>query len=468
MNGMLSLTFLVERLHWPVPRVRWEAARQLAQLVRNGDDTAHDMLLAWSSKQKLESDAAILPSLVHAFELGAHFTFEDLNRAVTSPSILSDALLGTLYPGEVGRLLSLRYDYTKPVHRGPPPDQSFDDGLGTLVPAIFETILRDEQTRTNLPFLDQWRGEWRRLQDRYAEAYTPYPHYFFANDRGSRGSLDVRQRAVFVSAFLRTLSAAHLEWRMPRNYAIGMAAFALPFNGGVAHFQTSPRPDWSQGFLERFETKNATTFARDVWHHAAASIEAGFEPIALDVIDHHDNFAVRVQVQRVIEGDAQEGELVTTPAPPAWVSTQGSAWSLAGRLPPASHRSEVFGLRPLCVAAHPETPARAHIDLLLDRLLVADPQLATGAATLVCEADRIELTDSLGLLSTLRLWYADWRPTHPEEMGWSGSLTTCRSSALRKFRRTFAVRTPRTVRVQVARRPYSHQPFEIETQNFRL
>ena len=467
MRSSVSLALLLERLHWPVPRVRWETARQLAKLIEEGDQTAREMLLAWNAALKLESDAAILPSLIHAFGLQAFFDFDEVNKAVAAPSILSDALIARLFPEGANRLFSFRLGYSNDAVYGMPLERLFETGIGAIVPQIFRTILEAEERRTNLPFVAQWAREWRALQDRFAEAYTKSPDYFFAGDRGSRGSLDVRQRAVFVSAFLRTLTAAHIEWGMPRRYAAGLAAFVLPFNGGLAHFEASPRPLWSQDFLGRFETMGAVALARDLWRAAAATVESSFEPIALDAIDYNENLAVRVQIQRVLEGDDGGDENAVELASPGWITSEGEPWSLSGVLP-IFQLSKEDGLRPLCVAVQPEAYARAHIDLLLGRILLADPLLANGAAKVACESDRITLTDVSGPLSTLHLWYSDWMPTHPDEFGLCGSLTTCRSAALRDFRRECAIKTPRLARVQVARRKYSYEPFEIEDRTYRL
>lgn len=464
MTGDVSLALLLERLHWPVPRVRWETARQLANLIEGGDQTARKMLLGWNAALKLESDAAILPSLIHAFGLQTFFDFDEVSNAVNAPSILSDALLARLYPGDTNKLFNFRLGYAKDAADEMLLDGLFESGIGAIVPQIFRTILEAEERRTNLPFLAQWAREWRALHDRFAEAYTKYPNYFFAGDRGSRGSLDVRQRAVFVSAFLRTLTAAHLEWGMPRRYATDLAQFVLPFNGGLARFEASPRPSWSQDFLGRFETVGAGALARELWRAASATVESGFEPIALDAIDYNEKLAVRVQVQRVLEGGDESAAIL---ASAAWTATEGEPWSLSGVLP-ISQRSTEDGLRPLCVAVQPEGYARAHIDLLLGRILLADPLLADGTATVACETDRITLTDATGLLSTLFLWYADWKPVHPDELGLSGSLTTCRKSAIRDLRRDCSIRTPRLARVCVARRAHSYEPFEIEDRTYRL
>ena len=64
-----SLGLLLERLLWPVPRVRWETARALARLVRTGADGALDVLIGWTADRSLESECLLGLGVIHAFEL---------------------------------------------------------------------------------------------------------------------------------------------------------------------------------------------------------------------------------------------------------------------------------------------------------------------------------------------------------------------------------------------------------------
>lgn len=466
MSGTYALPLLVERLHWPVPRVRWEAARALAGLIRRGDLAARDALLDWSAKQHLEVDAAILPSIVQAYSLGAHFEFEEVHKAISAPSILSDALLGTLYPGEASRLFPFRLNFTANFAVDSHSERLFDDGIGALVPRIFHSILRSEEDRTGLPFLEQWRGEWTALRDQFAEPYTSYPHFFFSGDRGTTGSLDVRQRAVFVSAFLRTLHRAQLQWGMPQTYAVDLANLALPFNGGLAEFEASPRPEWSIGFRNEIASVGTNRLARALWRRAAETVESGFEPLALDIVDYDEQLTVRFQIFRLV---APRGSAATGPiAEPSWVSTRDDPWNLAGELPLGRNPREGEGMRPLCVAVQTDAIGRAHIDLHLGRLLLADPLLAVGTARVACTSDTLTLSDDRGTLSRLALWYVDWTPVHLPDIPLSGSLTTCRSEALRAFRRDCGVATPRLVRATIARRKQTWEPASIEERTFRI
>lgn len=466
MSSTYALPLLVERLHWPVPRVRWEAARALAGLIRSGDSAAKVALLDWSAKQHLEVDAVIGPSILQAFSLAAHFSFDEVHKAITAPSILSDALLGALYPDEASQLSAFRLDFTVNFAVDSNAERLFADGIGKLVPQVFASILRSEQKRTGLPFLEQWRGEWTALRDQYADPYTRYPHFFFAGDRGTTGSLDVRQRAVFVSAFLRTLHWAQVQWGMPQTYAVDLANFALPFNGGLAEFDASPRPEWSVGFRNEIARVGTTPLARALWRRAATTVEPGFEPLALDVVDYDEQVTVRFQIFRVLAPSGMAA--AESISDPDWVSTRGDPWTLAGELPPGRNPREGEGMRPLCVAAQTEAIGRTHIDLQLGRLLLADPLLAIGKAEVACTRDALTLTDDHGILSTLALWYADWSPVHLPGIPLSGSLTSCRSDALRNFRRDCGIATPRLVRATIARRKQTWEPASIEERTFRI
>lgn len=466
MRSPYALPLLVERLHWPVPRVRWEAARALAGLIRSGDSAAKVALLNWSANQHLEADAVIVPSILQAFSLAAHFSFDEVHKAITAPSILSDALLGALYPAEAYKLFASRLDFTVNVAVDSNAKRLFAEGIGKLVPRVFDSILRNEQKQTRLPFLEQWRGEWTALCNQYADPYTLSPHFFFAGDRGTTGSLDVRQRSVFVSAFLRTLHCAQLQWGMPPSYAVGLANFALPFNGGLAEFEASPRPEWSVGFRHEIARVGVTALARALWRRAATTVEPGFEPLALDVVDHDEQLTVRFQIFRVLA--PSRTATAKSISDPDWVSTRGDPWALAGELPLGRNPSEGEGMRPLCVAAQAAAIGRAHIDLQLGSLLLADPLLAIGKAEVACTRDALTLTDDHGILSTLALWYADWCPVHLPGIPLSGSITSCRSDALRNFRRDCGIATPRLVRAMIARRKQTWEPASIEERTFQI
>jgi hypothetical protein len=461
-----ALALLLERLHWPIPRVRWEAARQVAGLIAAGDQAARDALLSWASRQHLECDALMVPSLVHSFDLVGVYSFNDLNAAVQAPSLLSDALLLKLYPGNEQRLPPSRFRFASSW--GAAASRGFEDGLGTVVPLIFKSALETEQDRSDLPFLGRWKAEWSELQRLFPGPYTNYPGFFLGGDRGCTTRADLKLRAVYVSAFLRTLSYAHVVWKMPRELASVAAELALPFNEGLSKFSTSTRPRWSLRLLERVEKVGPPIVARKLWRGAAATLPKGFEPIALDVTDYDGEKAVRIEMQRVIQGRGPDGVPVRSLGHPPWVTIQPRRYSMEGFLTDSVSWTEEGGLIPVTVVAHPVALGRAHIDVSIDRLQFASPYLARGSLRITCRGDRINAEDDDGLLSTLRLWYSNWQPTHPEEFTPVGHLTACRSTALREFKSYYGVDVPRLARVRTARRAHSYEPFNTNETTYRL
>ena len=99
---------LLERLLWPVPRIRWEVSRSLAHLIREGNDNAARSLLDWISTRQLESEAVLGICIIEAFDLGVFFDFSEVSNAVRAPSPLSDWLLKSNFK-DSHELSPLRY-----------------------------------------------------------------------------------------------------------------------------------------------------------------------------------------------------------------------------------------------------------------------------------------------------------------------------------------------------------------------
>ena len=87
------LEMLVERLLWPLPRVRWEVARSLARLIREGDMQARCALVYWLHNRRLESEALMVLGIIDAFDLGEFFDYAKVSNAVVLRSHASTFLL---------------------------------------------------------------------------------------------------------------------------------------------------------------------------------------------------------------------------------------------------------------------------------------------------------------------------------------------------------------------------------------
>ena len=105
------IELLVDRLRWPAALVRERAASRLGKLIRDGNQEARDHLIAWISRQELESLAAIgLLPFLHADARGgiSRSTADELFSACRARSVLSELYLNHLDPSyacrpEIGR-----------------------------------------------------------------------------------------------------------------------------------------------------------------------------------------------------------------------------------------------------------------------------------------------------------------------------------------------------------------------------
>ena len=111
------IELLVDRLRWPAALVRERAASQLGKLIGDGDEVVRNTLIAWISRQELESLAAIglLPFLHEtARRASSPPTAGELSRACKARSVLSELYLRHLDPSHQPRPWLCQ-------HSGPPP-----------------------------------------------------------------------------------------------------------------------------------------------------------------------------------------------------------------------------------------------------------------------------------------------------------------------------------------------------------
>ena len=280
-----ALLMLLERLLWPVPRVRWEAGRSLARLIREGDREATRGLLNWISTRQLESEAVLGLGVIDAFDLGAYFEFADVSKVVQAPSHLSDWILKRNFTDTSG-LSPIRYAIspsepaTLPQHQ----DAWFERYRKWAVPPMFSLVLTQLQESTGLPFLKRWEHDWRWLQTTDPRPAAEYPHFFSGGDRGRVGQFDHGQREIYISAYLRMLAYAAIHGRMPHDLAEHYAMLALTMNRGLADLEPVDRPDWARNFLP-CEDGSMKELAQKLWASAEAATKPGEVLIALRVVD---------------------------------------------------------------------------------------------------------------------------------------------------------------------------------------
>lgn len=244
-----SIKMLLIRLNWPVRLTRWMVAKQLAGLLESnefGDQTRRQYLI-WLSEQRLESEILSgLAVLLCVERFSALPDFDVLQMSIRKHSVLSTALLSTLYKKQISS------DTWSSCHSGPPPskfeiDSYFNKNKSVHIATIFALEFEHLESTYGLPFTRQWAFEWSTLMQLHNLNYSGYPHHFVSNydgNRGLRGQFEQGQSDVFRSAYLRTLSLAVDFWGMPKQMALDLGALTLPLNKGLTKLSLSASPSW--------------------------------------------------------------------------------------------------------------------------------------------------------------------------------------------------------------------------------
>ena len=464
-----ALLMLLERLLWPVPRVRWEAGRSLARLIREGDVETANGLLNWISARRLESEAVLGLGIIDAFDLGACFEFAGVSKAVRAPSHLSDWLLKQNFSNAHG-LSSFRYTVSpsEPATLPQHVEAWFERYREQAALPIFSSVLARLEQVTAFPFQRYWEHDWRWLQATHPRPVSAagFSYFFFGRNRGRSGHFVHGQGELYVSAYLRTLAFAAITGKVSHEAAENYAMPALTMNRGLADVEPVERPDWTRDILpcSAGQTKE---LAQKLWESAEAAAQSGEVPIALKVVD--------LDAKGFIEFD-----LTLTIGPSGFTVGPAEAKTLKS-LEVGEHSGKMEGLvypeagidplsidHPLIMAQGvlPTNIGHVHSDMVLD-IRLASPYVFRTHANLQCSPSHICLEAGPNVLSRWIHWYADWEPTTFTELTSSvGSMTTVLKSSLDKLRASHGVETARLVQLRRATMHEMHQELEVEVEAY--
>ena len=462
-----ALLMLLERLLWPVPRVRWEAGRSLAYLIREGDREAANGLLNWISARRLESEAVLGLGIIDAFDLGAYFEFTDVSKAVRAPSHLSDCLLKRNFTDARG-MSPFRYAVspsepaTLPQHE----EAWFDRYRKSAVAPMFSSVLTRLQQLTDFPFRMRWEHDWRWLQATDPRPETEYPYFFSGADRNRVGQFDFGQRELYVSAYLRTLAYFAICGSMPHHVAEHYAILALAMNRGLADLEPVARPDWARDLLP-FDAGHTKEIAQKLWAYAEAAAKPGEVPLALRVVDFDTQDFVEFDLTLAIgpidftsgppEVEAH-GELIENERP-------GEMEGVVGRNANTNRFAIDYPLAMTEVILL-ENLGRVHTDMALN-IRLASPYVFGTSANVQCGPSEIRLEAGGDVLSRWVHWYADWEPTMFSELESAvGSMTTVLKSRLDQLRACHGVEIARLVRVRRGVRREIYEEHKVETESY--
>ena len=459
-----ALLMLLERLLWPVPRVRWEAARSLARLIREVDWEAANGLLNWISTRQLESEAILGLGIIDAFDLGAYFEFADVAKAVQAPSHLSDLLLKRNFTDASG-LYPFRYAISPSEPARLPQHQEawFELYRKWAVAPIFSSKLTRLQELSNFPFKKRWEHDWRWLQVTHPRPSAEYPYFCSRGDRRRRGQFDHGQRELYVSAYLRTLAFAAIHG-LPHDVAEHYAMLALTMNRGLADLEPIDRPDWTRNLLS-CDAGRTKELAQKLWARSEAVVNPGEVPLALRVVDFDTTGFV-------------EFDMSLTIGPSGFTAGPAEAETL-DLLIPNERPGEMAGLvgrkggiDPLSIdhpldmtqGVVPEEIGRVHTEMAFN-IRLASPNVFGTSANVQCCPSEIRLEAGDDVLSRWIHWYADWEPAIFPELGSAvGSMTTILNSSLDKLRASRCVEITRLVRVRRTARRETYRELEVESE----
>jgi hypothetical protein len=421
---------LLERLLWPAFRIRWEAARQIAALIAEGFPGAREGLLAWISERRLESEAALGVSVIDAFELGAFFLRDEVDAVLRVPSSLSRILLDRTL-GQ-GRSEAEPGFARGPAKVGPHVAAYFHDRMGQAIPLMFHDRFQRLEMLTGRPFLARWEHEWRWLQAHLGEPLSTHPYWFHWSERGSSGYFDLRQREVYVSAYLRALAYAERVWALPADL-LDLAAFdALQMNRGLAKLKFATRPRWTRGITIAARSDLEST-AREVAAAAARAARAGERLLSARAVDRDGREFVDIRIDAVVSGGdwklrADEDE---EPIRRPWPRLADSGGDFAGGFRSSPAPEPPFAL---AGAVQPSVHGRLHVDLFPTTLVLAWPGMFKTAVTVRAEPNELSLRKGRRTLSRVKIWNTEWAPTHDEALRSSvGLLSTVSAAELAQF-----------------------------------
>ncbi len=445
------LSILIERLLWPIPRVRWEAARSLACLIREENREAVKALLNWIHGCSLESEAALGLGIIDGFDLGSCFEFAEVSSSVRAPSLLSDFLLKRNFSDEVG-LSPMRYarSPSEPAVLPQHEEAWFDRYRKTAVPPMFTRRLTWLQELTGFPFMMRWQYEWRWLQATHPRPEVEHPHFFTSVSRNRVSQFYYGQHELYASAYLRTLAFAAMTGAITYDVADSCAMYALTMNRGLAELEPIERPEWARHLLP-CDAERTKELARKLWANAEDAVRPGEELLAMRVVEGEDDSFIEFDMTLAVgpsgfsrgPAEAETLDILMLNEPPG---------EMAGLLGQNAGISPIPLDRPLCLAQRilPEALGSIHYDLALN-IRLASPAIFNKSAYVRCKPSEIRLESGPEVLSRWVHWYADWEPIAIGDLGSTVcSVTTVLKSNLDHLRISYGADIGRLVRVRRA------------------
>lgn len=417
--GDEALDFLVARLWWPVPLVRWRAARALRDLM-DAAPTVGEVtreLLSRLAAARCESEVCTVLMVFLMARPDARPESNVLATTLRHPSVLAGVLLRHL--GGIGEL------EWKKAHSGPAPEEFepeayFEEFRTSHVPPILSTNLTWLERISRRPFMRQWAFEWQRLQEATGIPRTDYPYYFdsFSEVRsGIIGQYIQGQGELYRSAYLRTLALASERWRLPSGLAETQAMDVVPAVPGLFEIDPVRRPTWLGDLPERCAASpdDLGRFARELVQISRGS---DMRPVSLDIpIDSTVVQYGALEISAFLVTD----EFATGRIPENRIELAdfGAAFRIAGERPetPLSQYSDdgLGAAAPVCLSMLPQPYGYWQGHYFATGMPVPASYVLPPSTHLHCTRTGLELVNSDRLVAKTAFWHDQWSPDYPRE-----------------------------------------------------
>ncbi|PCJ26211.1 MAG: hypothetical protein COA96_05560 [SAR86 cluster bacterium] len=254
---------LVSRLKLPIPSIKLWVVEQLSLLLVAHHPRIEELLKEDLASRSQESECVEVLCVFFIAKSKGYVCPNNLGRYIKARSTLSDLILSELvsspkYFGAYAYSYSLFVNLDGDNHR-------FEYYQGTHVPLLYNSILKEEEGKTGIPFADYFKSEWNNTFE-YQPSTTTTIDYFLGGDRRrNTGQFYTQASHRGRSAYLRTIELAKQYFGMPDSYAEHLSIPALPIEPayiGLLPQKPTWLPVWDEGKLP--DKDNLIHFVKEI------------------------------------------------------------------------------------------------------------------------------------------------------------------------------------------------------------
>ena len=465
----LAVDLLLNRLLWPVPLVRWRAARGLRDLMEDPTTRVRttDALLVALKSAALESDACTILTVLLMVRNDAVPDLLTVRDHLLQPSILAEIILQEIYGTVAGT------DWWR-GHSGPPflgfqASSYFEEHQTHHVPVVLSTNMSALEGKSGLPFMRQWAFEWQQLCDRTDARFTEFPYYFcdFGEARdGIIGQFSPRQSELYRSAYLRSFSIAVSEWGFSQREAGYYVSELLPSIRGLFEFDPVGRPEWLRDLPERCAANpdDMESIARSLIG-AIPDKEKALISLHVPLDATVERFADLTLTAHLVTPDfVPHGGFL--PLPTTLVMAHDGFALDQSRDETPMERVQESGLRgdalPVCSALLPIPYGQWHGHLHSTGIPLPNSYLLPDASVIRSARNSVWIQCGTATVSTSQYWLDHWSPNYPLDGGTTrcGVWSTIDRAVLGERASMLDRKLAWSVRLQIWRREEAHGPYQ--------